>query len=458
MEWLLGIAGLILGGIIGALAMWARGQSRIAAATHRAASLDERATSLANELAEARQAARESDEKRQQAEVREASLKTQLEAKQAQFEEQRQMLEQAKQQLVAVFEATGAKLLQSNADRFMAQAEKSFEEKAKPIRELLDAQKKAVEEIEKKRETAYVRLDEQIKHIALSHERLNTETSRLVTALRRPEQRGRWGEMQLRNVVELAGMTAHCDFHEQVQTDDPTTRDRPDMIVHLPGGGVIVVDAKVSLDAYLNSIQPDADRTAELQRHTRQVETHVRHLSSKAYWNQFNRTPRLVVMFMPLESALHAALEVKPDLHAEAMKQHVLLATPTLLVATLRSIAYGWQQEAIAENAREIADVGRDVYDRLSTFAGHFARLGKGLDSANKAYNSAVGSLERNLLPGARRLRELRATTADDIAGPEPVDIEVREITQAELLSAPDDDERNANDGEAGAANAKPHA
>lgn len=424
------LLGLAIGGGVGAAIVWAKLQSRAAGAHERAKMLDAQLTQLNADVHTARQTARD-------AEVNAAQLAEQLRTRQAQFDEQKRLLEEAEKKLLAVFEATGARLLQANSDRFIQQAEKSFEEKAKPIRELLDAQKKAVEEIEKKRETAYVRLDEQIKTIAASHEKLGTETSRLVTALRRPEQRGRWGEMQLRNVVELAGMTEHCDFNEQVQTDDTGTRDRPDMVVNMPGGGVIVVDSKVSLIAYLDSIQPDADRPAELQRHAKQVETHIRQLASKAYWDQFERTPRLVVMFMPLESALFAALEVKPDLHAEAMKQHVLIATPTLLVALLRAIAYGWQQEAIAENAKEIANVGRDLYDRIATFAGHFDAMGKGLERANTAYNRAVGSLERNVLPGARRLRDLRATNADELEGPKPIESTVREITAAELRTLP---------------------
>jgi len=437
--WILSTLTFFLGAAASGAVVWVLLNSRLASARERRRVLDEQLARLNEEIGDARNEARESNDKRHEAERRVATLEEQLRSNEQRFAEQKRLLEEAEKKLVTIFEATGAKLLQHNADRFMQQAEKSFEEKAKPIRDLLDAQKKAVEEIEKKRESAYVRLDEQIKHIASAHEKLNTETSRLVTALRRPEQRGRWGELQLRNVVELAGMTAHCDFREQVQTDDPTTRDRPDMAVNLPGGGVIVVDAKVSLDAYLNAIQPDADRDAELQRHARQIETHVKQLASKGYWNQFDRTPRLVVLFMPLESALHAALEIKPDLHAQAMKDHVLIATPTLLVATLRAIAYGWQQEAIAQNARDIADVGRELYDRLSTYASHFAQIGKGLERANKSYNSAVGSLERMVLPSTRRLRELRATAASEIEGPDPIDIEVREISAPELKQIGDE-------------------
>jgi DNA recombination protein RmuC len=309
----------------------------------------------------------------------------------------------------------------------------AIESLIKPINALLEKQNSAVAEIEKKREVAYRGLEEQIKAIAASHEKLGTETSRLVAALRRPEQRGRWGEMQLHNAVELAGMTAHCDFTLQPQTDDPTTRDRPDMIVHIPGGGRIIVDAKVALDAYLEALEPGTDHAALVQRHASQVVEHYRHLASKQYWSQFERTPKLVVMFMPLESAMTAALEVKPDLHAEAMKHDVLIATPTLLVAMLRAIAYGWQQDDVAANARQIARVGDELYKRLSLFAKRFTRIGAGIDDAREAYNAAVGTLENRVLASTRELKRLHATTEPEIETPRRLEVETRPITAAEL-------------------------
>ncbi len=444
------MAGLVLGGMLGAAVAWAIAQRRVGSAEQRASILDNQVTRLSEELEQIRAAMSEAQREA-------ASVTERLRVKESEYERQRQMLEEAEKKLTDTFRAAGAEALRANNEQFISLAKKAFEtlmaeakgdvEKkqqaidsiVKPIRELLEKHHVAVHELEKKREVAYKGLEEQIKVISASHERLGTETGRLVTALRRPEQRGRWGEMQLRNVVELAGMTEHCDFREQVQTDDAATRDRPDMVVHLPGGGVIVVDSKVSLDAYLNSIDPAAERGAEMQRHARQVETHVRQLSSKGYWNQFERTPRLVVMFMPLESALYAALEVKPDLHAEAMKQHVLVATPTLLVALLRAIAYGWQQEAIAENAKEIADVGRDLYERLATFTNHLERVGKSLDAAASCYNKAIGSLESRVLPSTRRLRELGATIQSEIEAPVPIETDVREVASAELKSLPID-------------------
>jgi DNA recombination protein RmuC len=358
------------------------------------------------------------------------------------------------ERLRAVFRALGAEALQANNEQFaelatatlktvLAEAKGDAEQRkqavenlVKPVKELLEKHNVAVAEIERKREVAYRGLEEQIKAIAVSHQKLGEETNRLVAALRRPEQRGRWGEMQLRNAVELAGMTPHCDFTEQPQTDDPATRDRPDMIVHLPGGGVIVVDSKVALDAYLDTLHAEKDRAGALQRHADQVAEHCRRLAGKRYWEQFDRTPKLVVLFMPLESALTAALELKPELHAEAMRQQVLIASPTLLVAMLRAVAYGWQQEDLAANARQIARVGSDLYGRLAKFVEHFEGVGKAIDKAGGAYDHAVGSLEKRVLPAARELRELHATTDEPVESPPSLQIETRRITASELKPA----------------------
>ncbi|MHC5001790.1 MAG: DNA recombination protein RmuC, partial [Planctomycetota bacterium] len=314
----------------------------------------------------------------------------------------------------------------------------------KPLRELLERQNQTLIELERKRTADRSGLEEQLKAIAAAHERLGAETGRLVTALRRPEQRGRWGEMQLRNVVELAGMTEHCDFVEQPTTRDEQSVLRPDMIVHMPGGGVIVVDSKVALDAYLDALDSESPREDHLKRHARQVADHVRSLAGRRYWEQFERTPKVVVMFMPLEPALVAALQVNPDLHNDAMQQHVLIATPTLLVALLRAVAYGWQQEDVAANAREIARVGRDLYQRLATFVGNLEKVGSGIQRAANAYNTAIGSLEGRVLPSARALKSLHATTQQDIETPKQLPADVRPIVAAELkpdateLGAPD--------------------
>jgi DNA recombination protein RmuC len=384
-----------------------------------------------------------------------AALREQLRLRDEQLADQRRTLEDARTKLSETFTTLSTQVLHANSEQFMKLAKSTFdtyvteargdvdkrrvaiEELLKPIRASLDKHADAVGKIERKREVAYKSLEEQIRSIATGNERLNAETNRLVTALRKPEQRGRWGEMQLRNAVELAGMTEHCDFHEQPPTDDPETRDRPDMTVDMPGGGVIVVDSKVALDAYLTALEPDADRDAELARHAAQVEKHYKSLAGKQYWKQFERTPKLVVMFMPLESALVAALERKPDLHAAAMKNNVLIATPTLLIALLRAVAYGWQQEDIAANAREIARTGADLYDRLAKFTEHFEKVGASLNRATRVYNDAIGSLDRRLLPTARELKRLHATTAADIPPPPAVTVELRQIASDELRIEP---------------------
>lgn len=463
MEWALGILiGVVIGAIAGAAAALMRAvskravlQEQVANANARAEALSAQAQRLLDEMKSVRADLDSAHTGREDATRQAAVLNAQLQHKQSQFEEQKQLLEQAEKKLIDTFAAIGGKALRDNNSQFLELAKQTFEklmEKAsgdvekkqqaidnliKPIKELLEQQNKAVGEIEKKRESAYARLDEQIKCIASTNEKLNTETGKLVKALRRPEQRGRWGEMQLRNAVEMAGMTEHCDFNEQVSLESEDGAQRPDLIVKLPGGGVIMVDAKVALDAYLDAIESDGDRQALLLRHARQVEEHVARLSRKGYWN-LERTPKVVVMFMPLESALIAALEMKPQLQAEAMRCNVLIATPTLLVALLRAVAYGWQQEDVAANARQISQAGQELYDRLAKFVESFEKVGSGITNTTNAYNKAIGSLEGRVLPGARKLKDLHATTEAEIESPAPIEIEVRPIVAPELKALPE--------------------
>lgn len=462
-EWIPAIIGVVVGLVLGGIgaAIWFINKASAARidlgeAQARMEILQEEMQRQSLEIDRARQENADLDDRRETAERNAAELNVKLEEKQTQFDQQQKLLADAESRLGDAFAALGAKALQTNSQEFLKLAATAFEkliaeakgdaEKRqqaigsliKPITELLDKQTRELTEMEKKREGAYRGIEEQIKQIIQTNEKLDREANRLVAALRRPEQRGRWGEMQLRNVVELAGMTEHCDFHQQVQTDDPSTRDRPDMTVHMPGGGVIVVDSKVALDAYLDAIQPDADRDAQFRRHAEQVVKHYKGLAGKRYWDQFERTPQLVVMFMPIESALVAALEVKPDLHADAMQNHVLIATPTLLVAVLRAVAYGWQQEDVAANAREISQVGRELYDRLAKFVSYFEGVGKGLKSASGAYDKAVGSLESRILPSSRKLKELHATTKAEIESPGRLEIELRPVTAEELKPLPE--------------------
>jgi DNA recombination protein RmuC len=272
-----------------------------------------------------------------------------------------------------------------------------------------------VHRLEEDRKHAFGGLEQQLRMMHETQETLRTETGNLVTALRNPSTRGRWGEMQLRRAVEMAGMLRHCDFVEQSTVAGEDGRLRPDVIVRLPGSKEAVVDAKVPLHAYLEAVEATDDTTqaAKLRDHARQVRTHIDQLASKAYWAQFADAPDFVVMFVPGDQLLAAAFEHEPALMEHAIENRVLIATPVTLIALLRSIAYGWQQENLAENARQIAAAGRTLHDRLGIFAAHLRKVGTNLDRAVGAYNEAVGSYEARVVPAARKLSELDVTDED---------------------------------------------
>ena len=295
------------------------------------------------------------------------------------------------------------------AKRELGEREKAVEALVKPIRDALETSNKQIHELEKSRSEAYGSIRTQIEAMQISQKSLQQETQNLVKALRRPEVRGRWGEITLRRLVELAGMVEHCDFQEQVHTVGDGQVVRPDMVVNLPDGGQLVVDVKTPLDAYLEATEADNDtqRKLALERHAKNVRAHIRALSTKAYWEQFDASPEFVILFIPGDQFLSAALNEEPDLIEFALSQHIMLATPTSLVALLKAVAYSWRQVALTENAKEIRKLAEDLYGRLGTFVGHMNQVGKQLARSVENYNKAVGSLERSVLPGARKFTEL---------------------------------------------------
>jgi DNA recombination protein RmuC len=332
---------------------------------------------------------------------------------------------------------------QERAKRELGEREQAVENLVKPIREALQQSQRQIAELEKARSEAYGNIRAQLESMQTSQQSLAQETQNLVKALRRPEVRGRWGEITLKRLVELAGMVEHCDFQEQVHTSADDKIFRPDMIVRMPDNRELVVDVKTPLDAYLEAVeaQDDAQRELGLKRHARNVREHIRKLSSKAYWEQFSQSPEFVILFIPGDQFLSAALNEDPDLIENALSQHIILATPTSFVALLKAVAYGWRQLALAENAEEIRRLAEDLYGRLGTFVGHMGRVGKQLASSVENYNKAVGSLERKVLPGARKFVELGIHAKKEIETIEPIETLPRDLvdTQADGDEEPTD-------------------
>jgi DNA anti-recombination protein RmuC len=350
-------------------------------------------------------------------------------------------LEQNEARLKDTFARISTEALQSNRKQFLDLADDRFKQAGAPLTDTLGKVERQLGEIEKARAGAQQALAQQIEFVRTTGEALRTETASLVSALRKPQARGRWGELQLRRCIELAGMTDRCDFYEQttVSTSDGTIR--PDVLIRLIGGKTIVVDSKVALSAYLEAYEAtdDATRDMRLLAHARHLKHHVNDLASKTYWAQFSAAPEFVVLFVPGDPFLAAALEVDPGLIDEAFSKRVHIATPTTLISTLRTVAYAWQQEALAENAREVFDLGRELYKRLGVFGGHMDKVGRSLTGVVKSYNDAVGSLERKVLVQARRLNELNVVD-DDLSPTTPIEEPVRTLAAAELVAAAEDD------------------
>ncbi len=304
-----------------------------------------------------------------------------------------------------------------------------------PLQDTLSRVEGRLAELERARVAAYSGLIEQLRSVGETSERLRQQTSSLVGALRSPQARGRWGEVQLRRVVELAGMVEHCDFTEQPTLTDGEHTLRPDLVVHLAGGKRVAVDAKVPLGAYLEALEgEDESRRGErLSAHAKALRAHVDALAEKAYWRAVQPSPELVVLFVPGEVFLAPALEQDPSLLEHAMTRGVVLATPTTLVAMLRTIAYAWAQQALTDNAREVFELGRELYTRIGRLGGHVDKLGRSLQRAVGDFNAAVGSLERQVLPQARRFASLGVSTTE-LASPSPIEESTRQLSAAELL------------------------
>ncbi len=355
------------------------------------------------------------------------------------------------------FTALSADVLRANSESFLQLARGELEKKQEiakltldhrqsaiadlvaPIKEGLEKYDRKISEIELQRAQTFGALNEKLESLFTINTQLRSETQALVSSLSSTTVRGRWGEITLRRVAELAGMLEHCDFTTQESTDGEAGRQRPDMIVSLAGGRTIAVDAKVPLDAYLSamSCEHEEERTGHLKRHAAQVRAHAKALGTKAYWNQLPGSPDAVVMFLPGEVYYSAALQQDASLLEEISGDRVILSSPTTLIALLKSCAYGWRQEKLAENAAEISELGRELYNRVSTLGEHLARVGKSLGDSVKAYNDAIGSVEARVLVTGRKFKELGALTDDEIPVLGAVERVPRELSAPELVVAP---------------------
>jgi len=449
LEGIIAIVSVVVGGVVGYLLAERRLRGHHVAAEAAAAAGEQRCADLSARLDREAQQTESLRQLVSAAEKDAAGLTAQLKSAQDNIAEQKKLLDDAHDQLRTAFASVSQEALAKNNEAFLSLAKERFaqlttestgsldQRKAeiegllKPMQELLGQYQQRVAEIERSRVESYSMLREQLGVLAETQRTLNAQTGQLVTALRRPNTRGQWGEITLRRLVELAGMSSRCDFAEQTSVESEDGRQRPDMVINLPGGRQIVIDCKAALDAFLDAAAAadEDNRKLCLQRHSAQVRARARDLSAKSYWSQFARSPEFVVMFLPGEAFLYAAVEHDGTLIEDCLKNRVIVATPTTLIALLKAIEFGWRQEEVTHNAEEIRELGKQLYERIGILANHFARLGANLDTVVSTYNQAIGSLETRVLVTARKISELGARTDKELSEPQLIDTRPRELS-----------------------------
>jgi len=454
LPWIIAaLAGLLVGWLI----TWLSGRPVRSRLEEQLKAESRRSTDFEARLAHVTAAQQEEERNARALREQLATFRARLEDEARAAKEKQALLDRAEQRLSDTFKALSADALQASTDQFYKMAKQSLQAQRDEAKGELDKRRTAIEqlvkpmtetlwkfegrigEIEKARVGAYGELKEQVKQMAEAQLGLQRETGQLVKALRQPTGRGQWGEMQLRRVVEMAGMQEHCDFTTQTtSTTDEGKRLRPDLVVSLPGAKTIVVDAKTPMDAYLDAIEASDDglRDEAMSRHARQVSTHISQLSSKNYTAQFDAAPEFTVLFLPSEAFFSAALNSDPGLIERGVEQNVILATPTTLIALLKAVAYGWRQETLEKNAKEISLLGQTMHERLSKLADHFMKLGKSLDNAVSHYNLAISSYETRVLTTARKFEELKAAPDDKVL---PDIVPIEKATRLPMMESADD-------------------